>query len=196
MSTNPEPKSFRTFAFVWFGQLISMIGSSMTWFAVSIWVWQLTGRATDLALFGFFSQLPQIFMYLISGTIVDRSSRKLLMIVGDSMTGIFTVVLAVLYFTGHLQIWHLYLTVAISGIFEQFQELAFDASISTLVDRKDYPLATSMGFFAGFASYGLGPAFAGVLYLTIGLGGIMAIDIAREHPEFAMSVNTQRRVSR
>ncbi|PSB06391.1 hypothetical protein C7B62_22955 [Pleurocapsa sp. CCALA 161] len=157
--------------------MISMIGSSMTWFAVSIWIWQLTGRATDLALFGFFSQLPQIFTYLISGTIVDRTNRKLLMIVGDLMTGVITIILAVLYFGGHLQIWHLYLTAAIAGIFEQCQGLAFEASISTLVDREDYTRATSMGFMAEFASYGLGPALAGVLYLTIGLGGIMAIDI-------------------
>ncbi|NEQ32173.1 MAG: MFS transporter [Leptolyngbya sp. SIO4C5] len=178
MPANSEHRSFRTFTFVWFGQLISMIGSSMTWFAVSIWVWQLTGRATDLALFGFFSQLPQIFMYLISGTVVDRASRKLLMIVGDLITGVLTIILAVLYLSGHIQIWHLYMTVAIAGIFEQFQALAFEASISTLVDRKDYTRATSMGFFAEFASYGLGPALAGVLYLTIGLGGIMAIDIA------------------
>ncbi len=178
MPTTPQPRNFRTFAIIWFGQLVSQIGSSMTWFAISIWVWQQTGRATDLALFGFFSQLSQIFMYLVSGTIVDRSSRKLLMIVGDAMTGILTIVLAVLYFSGHLQIWHLYLTVAIANIFGQLQELAFEASISTLVDRKDYTRASSMGFLAEFASYGLGPALAGVLYLTVDLGGIMAIDLA------------------
>lgn len=177
MSTNSEQRSFRTFAFIWFGQMISMIGSSMTWFAVSIWVWQLTGRATDLALFGFFSQLPQILMYLISGTIVDRGNRKLLMIVGDLMTGVLTIILAILYFTNHLQIWHLYLTVAIAGIFEQCQELAFEASISTLVAPQHYTRASSMGFLADSSSWIIGPALAGVLYVTIGLGGIMAIDI-------------------
>ncbi|MEL7420587.1 MAG: MFS transporter, partial [Cyanobacteria bacterium J06555_3] len=178
MSSSPQPRNFRTFSLIWFGQLISQIGSEMTWFAVSIWIWQLTGRATDLALFGFFSQLPQIFMYLVSGMVVDRTSRKILMIVGDSMTSLLTVVLAVLYFSGHLQIWHLFLTTAIAGIFSQFQALAFDASISTLVDRQDYARASSMGFLAEFGSYGLGPALAGVLYLTIGLGGIMAVDLA------------------
>jgi MFS transporter, DHA3 family, macrolide efflux protein len=177
MSTNLEPKNFQIFALIWFGQMISMIGSSMTWFAVSIWVWELTGRATDIALFGFFSQLPQILMYLISGTIVDRGNRKLLMIVGDLMTGVLTIILAILYFTHHLQIWHLYLAVAIAGIFEQCQGLAFDASISTLVDRQHYTRASSMGFLADSSSWIIGPALAGVLYVTIGLGGIMAIDI-------------------
>ncbi|MGD1921520.1 MAG: MFS transporter [Pleurocapsa sp.] len=168
----------RKFSLIWFGQMISMIGSSMTWFAVSIWVWQLTGRATDLALFGFFSQLPQIFMYLFSGTIVDRGNRKLLMIVGDLMTGVLTIILLFLYFSDLLQIWHLYLTVAIAGVFEQCQELAFEASISTLVESQDYTRATSMGFLADSSSWIIGPALAGVLYVTIGLGGIMVIDIA------------------
>lgn len=177
MPVNSERKNFQTFALVWFGQMISLIGSSMTWFAVSIWMWQLTGRATDLALFGFFSQLPQILMYLISGTIVDRGNRKLLMIVGDLMTGVLTIILAILYFTNHLQIWHLYLSVAIAGIFEQCQELAFEASISTLVAPQHYTRASSMGFLADSSSWIIGPALAGVLYVTIGLGGIMAIDI-------------------
>jgi MFS transporter, DHA3 family, macrolide efflux protein len=177
MSTNLEPRNFQTFALIWFGQMISMIGSTMTWFAVSIWVWELTGRATDIALFGFFSQLPQILMYLISGTIVDRGNRKLLMIVGDLMTGVLTIILLFLYSSDHLQIWHLYLAVAIAGIFEQCQGLAFEASIATLVGRQDYTRATSMGFLADSSSWIIGPALAGVLYVTIGLGGIMAIDI-------------------
>jgi MFS transporter, DHA3 family, macrolide efflux protein len=56
--------NLRTFTLIWLGQTVSILGSSMTNFAFSIWVWQLTGHATDLALFGFFSQLPQIFMSL------------------------------------------------------------------------------------------------------------------------------------
>lgn len=109
MSTNSTTRNLRTFAIVWFGQTISMLGSGMTGFAFSIWVWNLTGRATDLALFGFFSQLPQIFMSLISGAIVDRQNRKMLMIVGDLMTGMLTIIVLIIYSTSHLQIWHLYL---------------------------------------------------------------------------------------
>jgi len=58
-------RNLRTFALVWFGQSISILGSSMTAFAFSIWVWQLTGHATDLALFGFFPN-SQKFSYLRS----------------------------------------------------------------------------------------------------------------------------------
>jgi len=178
MSTNSTTRNLRTFALVWFGQTISMFGSGMTGFAFSIWVWNLTGHATDLALFGFFSQLPQIFMSLISGSIVDRWNRKMLMIVGDLITGMLTIIVLIIYSTSHLQIWHLYLAVAIAGVFEQCQGLAFEASISTLVTKEHYSRASSMGFLAGYGSDIIAPALAGFLYVTIGLRGIMLIDIA------------------
>jgi MFS transporter, DHA3 family, macrolide efflux protein len=178
MSINTTKSNLKTFSIIWFGQTISMLGSNMTGFAFSIWVWNLTGQATDLALFGFFSRLPQIFMSPIFGAIVDRWNRQLLMIAGDLMTGILTIIVLILYSTDLLQIWHLYLVVAIAGIFEQLQELAFEASISLLVPQQHYSRASSMGFLAGYGSEIIAPALAGVLYVTIDLGGIMLIDIA------------------
>lgn len=170
-------KEFKIFAIVWFGQTISMLGSKMSRFAFGIWVWQLTGQATDLALFGFFTQLPQIFMFLISGTIVDRWNRKLLIIATDCVIGVFTIMLLTLYLTNHLQIWHLYLSQGIIGIFDQLQRLAFSTSISTLVPKAYYSRASSMGFLSQYGSSIIGPALAGVLYATIDLSGVMLIDI-------------------
>lgn len=170
-------ENLRTFGIVWFGQTISMLGSGMTRFAFSIWVWKLTGHATDLALFGFFSQLPQIFMSLISGSIVDHHNRKLLIISGDFMTGILTIIVLILYSTNYLQIWHLYLVIGMAGIFKQLQELAFKASVSMLVSQKHYERASSMSYLAAYGSAIVAPALAGFLYVTIGLNGIMIVDI-------------------
>jgi MFS transporter, DHA3 family, macrolide efflux protein len=211
MSTNSTTRNLRTFAIVWFGQTISMFGSGMTGFAFSIWVWNLTGHATDLALFGFFSQLPQIFMSVISGAIVDRWNRKILMIVGDLITGMLTIIVLIIYSTSHLQIWHLYLAVAIAGVFEQCQGLAFEASISTLVTKEHYSRASSMGFLAGYGSDIIAPALAGFLYVSIGLRGIMLIDIATfifaittvllvhipqpKQPQLNTEINTEKSVS-
>ncbi|MBE9166425.1 MFS transporter [Pleurocapsales cyanobacterium LEGE 06147] len=72
----------RTFIIIWFGQLVSTIGSEMTGFALILWAWEQTGSATALALVGFFSQLPRIPIALVAGLIVDRLNRKHLMILG------------------------------------------------------------------------------------------------------------------
>lgn len=93
------------------------------------------------------------------------------------MTGFLTIIVLLLYLTNHLQLWHLYLAVALAGTFEQFQQLAFSASISTLVPKQHYSRASSMSFLASYGSEIIGPALAGVLFVTIGLGGIMIVDI-------------------
>jgi MFS transporter, DHA3 family, macrolide efflux protein len=181
----------RTFIILWLGQTVSIIGSSMTAFAFTIWVWELTHQATALALFGFFIQVPQVLIAPIAGIIVDRWNRKLLMMFGDTVSGLLTIIISVLYTTNNLHLWHLYLAVAIKGIFEQFQELAYSASISTMLPKQHYSRASSIAFLASSSSSIIAPAIAGFLYTIIGLAGILTIDIIT----FAIAVITVLRVN-
>ena len=70
----------RKFILIWFGQLVSTIGSYMSEFALTLWAWELTGSATALALVEFYSLLPRIFISIFAGIIVARFNRKYLMI--------------------------------------------------------------------------------------------------------------------
>ena len=167
----------RTFLLVWFGQLISTIGSYMTEFALILWAWDLTGSTTALALVGFFSQLPRIPITLFAGIVVDRYSRKRLMIVGDSVATLSTLGIALLYTTDTLQIWHLYLAAALNGGFGQIQSLAYQASVSLLVPRTQLTRANSLLVSVHYGSAILGPALAGLLYPLIGLLGILCLDL-------------------
>ncbi|MHC5613437.1 MAG: MFS transporter [Nostoc sp.] len=167
----------RTLIIVWLGQIVSIIGSSMTGFAFTIWVWELTHQATALALFGFFAQVPQILIIPIAGVIVDRCNRKYLMMVGDTVSGLLTITVLLLYITHNLQLWHLYLAVGVKGTFQQFQTLAFSASVSMMVPKQQYSRASSISFLASSSSTIIAPALAGALYAVIGLVGILMIDI-------------------
>ncbi|MBP5972957.1 MFS transporter [Brasilonema sp. CT11] len=167
----------RTFIIISLGQAVSIIGSGMTGFAFSIWVWELTGQATALTLFGFFVQVPQILMIPIAGVIVDRWNRKYLMMVGDTVSGLLTITVLLLYITHNLQLWHLYLAVGVKGTFNQFQELAFSASVSMMVPKAQYSRASSISFLVTSSSMIIAPALAGALYVVIGLVGILIIDI-------------------
>ena len=168
----------RNFIVIWLGQTVSLIGSQMTNFAITIWVWELTGQATALALFGLLTQAPRVLVTPFAGIIVDRCNRKLLMMIGDAIACFSTIVILLLYLTNNLQIWHLYLAGAINGIFEQLQELAYLASISMMVSKEQYSRASSIGFLASYGSDIIAPALAGVLYAVIGLIGILIIDLA------------------
>ena len=175
----------RTFTLIWFGQLVSTLGTYMTFFALTLWAWDKTGSATSLALVGFFSQLPRIPITLFAGLIVDRFNRKYLMLLGDAVAAFATVAIGVLYFTQQLQIWHLYVVVIVSGGFGQIQTLAYQASVSMMVSKQHYTRTGSMAAIVHYGSNIIGPALAGILYPLIGLSGIVAIDLVTFTVAFA-----------
>lgn len=167
----------RTFIIIWLGQMVSTIGSYMTVFALTIWVWQITGSATALTLVSFFVQLPRVLITPFSGIIVDRFNRKQLMLLGDIVAFLCTIAIGLLHLTGKLEVWHLYCVVAIYGGFGQIQKLAYSASIAAIVPKEQYTRAGSMSAAVNYASAILSPALAGGLYPIVGLGGIIVIDI-------------------
>lgn len=172
-----RPSGMPGFSVVWLGQLVSMTGSGMTRFALTIWVWQETGEATALALVAVFSFAPAIFFSPIAGVIVDRVSRKHIMIISDLGAGLSTVALLILYSTGLLEIWHLWAAGFFASAFESFQFPAYSAAITTMIDKKHYTRANAMLGMVESASGIIAPASAGALLPVIGISGIMVIDI-------------------
>jgi MFS transporter, DHA3 family, macrolide efflux protein len=150
----------------------------MTEFALTLWAWQVTGSATALALVSFFGQLPRIPVTLFAGLLVDRLNRKHLMILGDSIAALSTIAIGLLYLTGTLQIWHLYLAATLNGGFGQIQRLAYQTSVPLIVPRQHYTRANSMDSAVHYGSAIIAPALAGLLFPLIGLPGIVAIDLA------------------
>ncbi len=165
------------FTIIWVGQMLSLLGTSMTGFALTIWAWQATGQATALALVGFANFAPVVLFSPIAGAIVDRYDRKKVMMLADLAAGLPTVALLALYSTGSLQIWVLYITGAISGTFQSFHFPAYSAAVTMMVHKKHYGRAQSMLAMAEFASGIFAPIAAAVLMVFIGIAGIMAIDI-------------------
>ncbi|HNC91289.1 MAG TPA: MFS transporter, partial [Anaerolineales bacterium] len=79
----PRSTGMRTFTMIWFGQIISLLGSAMTWFAFTIWVWQKTEQASSLAAINTLAFLPSILLMPIAGTFVDKWERKTTLILSD-----------------------------------------------------------------------------------------------------------------
>lgn len=171
-------RSTRAFLTVWLGQFGSAIGSRMTLFALLLWAWSLTEQATAIALLGFFSQVPRLLVTPIAGVLVDRYPRKGLMMVGDTVAGISTMVVLTLYLTGQLHLWHLYGVSAVNGAFSQIQQLAYTTSIALMVPQSHHTRVLSLNFLSGYGSGILAPACAGLLYGVVGLFGILLIDLS------------------
>ncbi len=177
MTKQLQPVGMRAFTVIWIGQLISLLGTSMTNFALTIWAFEKTGRATDLALIGFFFIVPLLIMSPFAGAIVDRHDRKLMMMVSDLASGIVTVVVLILFMNGRLEVWHLFITAAISGTFQTFQWPAYSAAISTMLPKEQYARANGMLSLAESGSGIFAPVLAGALLSFLGLTAIFIIDI-------------------
>ena len=158
--------------------MVSTIGTTMTQFALTIWAWQLTEAATAIALITFFFQLPQILIAIFAGLIVDRFNRKYLMMFSDVSIAISTLLILWLYNSNHLEIWHLYGLAIAYGCFGQIQKLAYNASISLIIPKQHYTRASSMSSLVNYSAAIIAPALVGMLYPAIGIGGIIAIDLA------------------
>ena len=165
------------FSLVWLGQFVSLIGSQMTRFGLTIWAWQVTGRATALALVGLFSLVPMLIFSPIAGAVVDRWSRKKLMILGDLVAGVSTIFLLILFLIGEMELWHIYLVAVVSGTGEAFQRPAYMAAISTMIPKKHYGRAQGMIGMVASATSIIAPMAAGALLGFIGINGIMFIDV-------------------
>jgi len=173
-----RPTGMFGFTIVWFGQIISLLGTSMTGFAMTIWAYQKTNAATALALVGFFFVAPMLIASPFAGALVDRSNRKLMMMISDIASGIATLIILILFTSGHLQIWHLYITSAFQGVFQSFQWPAYSAAISTMIPKQHYGSANGMLSLADTASNIFAPILAGALLGIIGVTGILLIDLA------------------
>jgi MFS family permease len=167
----------RTFTIIWAGQIVSLLGTAMTQFGLTLWAYEVTGKATPLALVGFFFVTPTVAPGPFIGVLVDRGNRKLMMMLSDLAAALTTIFILILYTTDNLQIWHLYVSAFVAGTFQGFQWPAYSATITLMLPKEQYARANGMLEMAGSASYIFAPLMAGALIGPLGLGGILTIDL-------------------
>ena len=166
-----------TFAIIWLGQVVSLVGSGLTSFALGVWVFERTGSATQFALIGLAAVLPRVLLSPLAGTIVDRWDRRWVMIVADLGAGLSTMLVMVWLTTGRLELWHIYALTLVSAAFGTVQWPAFMAVTTLLIPQKHLSRANGMVQFGQAASEILAPALAGVLMGLIGLEKVILIDV-------------------
>jgi MFS family permease len=173
-----ETGSVPAFLLTWLGQIVSLIGSGLTRFALGVWVYERTGSVSLFALILLFGILPGILVSPVAGTLVDRWDRRTVMLLSDSGSALSVLALFLLHLTGGLELWHIYAAVAVSSTMESFQAPAYTAAITQLIPRRHHTRASGMVNFAQAAGDILSPLLGGILIVTIGIGGVMLVDFA------------------
>ena len=170
-------KGMRTFLIVLVGQVTSLIGSGLIGFALAVWIYDQTGQATPFAMTALFSILPRILLSPIAGVVSDRWNRKMIMLVSDSLAGLVTLATAALLLTGTMEVWMIYLISCLEAVFGSFQQPAYAASIVMMVPKEQLTRANSLMQMGDAIQTILTPILAGALLVTIGMTGVIMIDI-------------------
>jgi MFS transporter, DHA3 family, macrolide efflux protein len=167
----------REFRVLWFGQVVSLLGSGLTSFALGVWVYQRTGSATQYAMICLLALLPGVIFSPLAGTVADRFSRRAVLLLCDSAGIACMATLAGLYSAGVLRAWQIYLTTAIASVTAAFQLPAFASSVTLLVPKKQIDRANGLVTLAQ-ASLLIAPVLAGFLLAEIALRGVILADAA------------------
>lgn len=171
-----KDKNLTTFLIIWFGQLVSLLGTKMTRFALLIWVYQETGQATTMALLGFFSFGATVLFSPIAGYWVDKLDRRRIMLWSDFGAGLVTVAILVVMTNGQLELWHLYLGQTLVGILDAFQMPAYTAATSVLMPKKHYGRINGLRSLATSVAEVAAPMIAAAALVFIGIEGVMLFD--------------------
>ena len=179
-----RPNGMRGLFIIWLGQMVSGIASSITAVALPIWIFSITESGTAVGILEFFFFGSYLLAVPFAGILIDRSNRKWMMLVYDCSSFIALTSLLLLQTVGILDVWHLYVAAIFQGIGSAFQSPSYAAAITTMVSKKQYIRANGLISLLYEVPGIFGPLLAGIMYLVIGLNGILFINLLA----FAISI--------
>lgn len=162
---------------IWIGQQFSWIGSSLAQFALVWWITQTTGSATILAIGVLISVLPGVALGPFVGALVDRWSRRRVMIVADGVVALASLVLVLLFWSGTIRIWHVYVVMLVRAIGNTFHWPAMTASTPLMVPQQHLSRVAGLNQAMGGAVGIISPPLGALLLSLLPLHQIMAIDV-------------------
>jgi MFS family permease len=167
----------RNFRLLWGGQAVSLAGNGLFTVALPLEVLHLTGSPLDLALVVSGRTIPAVFLLLFAGTFVDRLSRRLVMVISDTVCGISVCLAAMVIIGGHARVWQLFMLTLVFGIAAAFFKPAATAIVRDILPRELFASASSLTSLSqSLGQYLFGPAVGGLAVVAVGAGWTFALD--------------------
>ena len=166
------------FRYLFLGQSASVVGDRVVVVAIALFVTQRTGSPTDLGLVLAAQSLPLVVLLLFGGVWADRLPRHRIMVVTDLVRAALHTILAVLIFTGEVQIWQLVVLEAAFGAAQAFFQPAYTGLLPQTVPESMMQDARALTESMANLAFFLGPALATALVLGVGAGEAFAFDAA------------------
>ncbi len=168
----------RRFFAIWIGQQLSLIGSNLAQFALVWWLTQTTGSATVLAVAVAIATLPNIFLGPFVGALVDRWPRRIILIFADGAVAAASALLAILFWSGLIQVWQVYVILFVRALGTTFHWPAMAATTPLMVPDQHLPRVAGLNQAIGGMVDILAPPLGALLLGVLALYKIMLIDVA------------------
>ncbi|NDV45646.1 MFS transporter [Paludibacter sp. 221] len=167
----------KTFAIIWSGQFFSILSSSVVNFAIILWLSLETGSASVLATASIFALMPQAILGFFTGVFIDRWNRKRIMIAADSFIAVCSLLLAILFYTGKVETWNIYMLLAMRSIGSAFHSPAMQASIPLLAPQSELMRIAGINQTINSVSNIAGPAIGALLISFMDMSYVLMLDV-------------------
>lgn len=172
-----KTKQLRPYLTLWGTQSLSALGSSMTSYALVLWLYLRGGSALGTALLSVCSYAPYVIMSIFAGALSDRWNKKRTMLVCDLLAAVSTVVVFLLIKADTLNAWHLYILNALNGLMNTIQQPASEVAASLLIPKDYYQKTSGLRSFSQSLNSILTPILATALFAFAGIDAVIAVDL-------------------
>lgn len=171
-----QPLRHRDFRLLWTGQTLTLLGTFVSQVAYPFQIFQLGGSAIELGALASVFTVSSLVFLLLGGAIADRVPRRMLIVVTELASGVISGAVALLGYSGALEIWHLYVAVALFGAATSFSVPAIGALIPELVPEEILVPGNAIRGLSRQASRTGGPVIGGLLVALAGPATAFAFD--------------------
>lgn len=170
-------KSLKQFYILWSTQSLSHLGSAMTSFALTLWLYEKTGSALSTAALMICTYAPYVVMSIFAGALSDKFDKRKTMLACDALAALTTVLVFILYRTDLLSMWHLYAVNVVSGLMNTVQQPASEVANTLVVPKEHYQKASALQSLSRSVVNIGTPLIASALYGLAGLDAVIAVDL-------------------
>lgn len=171
-------QSLKNFYILWSTQSLSQLGSSMTGFALTLWLYEKTGSALSTAALTICTYAPYVVMSIFAGALSDKYSKKKTMLVCDALAALTTVFVFILSKSNLLSVWHLYAINVVSGLMNTVQQPASEVAYTLIIPKEAYQKTSGYQSLSRSLITIGNPLLASALYGLAGLDAVIIVDLA------------------
>ncbi|TKJ19183.1 MAG: hypothetical protein CEE43_16055 [Promethearchaeota archaeon Loki_b32] len=157
--------------------MFSLLGSLVVFFVIFVWITDVTGSASMLALGSFIFLIPMLIITPFAGVISDRHNRKTIILIVDSLQAFFTFILTLIFMFNAAEVWIVFIFIGIRSVFQSFHSPTVGAIMPSMVPKDKLGRINGVNFFCTGLIQLIGPAVGATLLFFFPIQIVLWADV-------------------